>query len=154
MIARSTLAQWVGQTGVQLQPSVDALPESVLTEVVIHADETLVQMLAPGEKKLTARMFGPIAPRRFRRSGPWSTTSVQAVPVSMCVTFSAFGMASWYAAILQATKPVLRKAPKICCMAHARREFSICTWRAKISRPNRSFARLAACTKLNTKRGT
>lgn len=51
MIARSTLAQWVGQTGVQLQPLVDALREAVLAEGVIHADETPVQMLAQGEKK-------------------------------------------------------------------------------------------------------
>lgn len=48
---RSTLAQWVGQTGVQLQPLVDALREAVLAEGVIHADETSVQTLAPGEKK-------------------------------------------------------------------------------------------------------
>src|SRR3546814_21177820 len=51
MIARSTLAQWVEQTGVQLQPLVDALREAVLAEGVIHADATPVQMLAPGEKK-------------------------------------------------------------------------------------------------------
>ena len=50
-IARSTLAQWVGHTGVQLQPLVDALREAVLAQGVIHADETPVQMLAPGEKK-------------------------------------------------------------------------------------------------------
>ncbi|EPZ6086164.1 IS66 family transposase [Pseudomonas aeruginosa] len=50
-IARSTLAQWVGQTGVRLQPLVDALREAVLKQGVIHADETPVQMLAPGEKK-------------------------------------------------------------------------------------------------------
>jgi len=50
-IARSTLAQWVGQTGVRLQPLVDALREAVLNQGVIHADETPVQMLAPGEKK-------------------------------------------------------------------------------------------------------
>jgi transposase len=50
-IARSTLAQWVGQTGVQLQPLVDALRDAVLAEGIIHADETPVQMLAPGEKK-------------------------------------------------------------------------------------------------------
>ena len=50
-IARSTLAQWVGQTGVQLQPLVDALRETVLAQGVIHADETPVQMLAPGERK-------------------------------------------------------------------------------------------------------
>lgn len=50
-IARSTLTQWVGQTGVRLQPLVDALREAVLSQSVIHADETPVQMLAPGEKK-------------------------------------------------------------------------------------------------------
>lgn len=50
-IARSTLAQWVGQTGVRLQPLVDALREAVLSQRVVHADETPVQMLAPGEKK-------------------------------------------------------------------------------------------------------
>ncbi|MGY2222439.1 IS66 family transposase [Pseudomonas gingeri] len=50
-IPRSTLAQWLGQTGVQLQPLVDALREAVLAQRVVHADETPVQMLAPGEKK-------------------------------------------------------------------------------------------------------
>ena len=50
-IPRSTLAQWVGQTGVQLQPLVDALREVVLAQRVVHADETPVKMLAPGEKK-------------------------------------------------------------------------------------------------------
>jgi len=50
-IPRSTLAQWVGVTGVQLQPLVDALREVVLGQEVIHADETPVQMLMPGTKK-------------------------------------------------------------------------------------------------------
>lgn len=50
-IPRSTLAQWVGQTGVQLQPLVDPLREAVLAQRVVYADETPVQMLAPGEKK-------------------------------------------------------------------------------------------------------
>jgi transposase len=50
-IARSTLAQWVGQTGVQLQPLVDTLREAILAQRVVHADETPVQTLAPREKK-------------------------------------------------------------------------------------------------------
>ncbi len=50
-IPRSTLAQWVGVTGVQLQPVVDALRDVVLGQSVVHADETPVQMLAPGSKK-------------------------------------------------------------------------------------------------------
>jgi transposase len=50
-ISRSTLAQWVGVTGVQLQPLVYALRDVVLRQQVIRADETPVQMLAPGSKK-------------------------------------------------------------------------------------------------------
>ena len=51
-IARSTLAQWVGNCDVQLQPLVDALREAVLTYGVVHADETPLQMLTPGAKKI------------------------------------------------------------------------------------------------------
>ncbi|GAB0080262.1 hypothetical protein TOC8171_56830 [Pseudomonas syringae] len=55
-IARSTLAQWVGNCGVQLQPLVDALREAVLTHDVVHADEKPVQMLTPGAKKNSSRL--------------------------------------------------------------------------------------------------
>lgn len=37
-IPRSTLAQWVGVTGAQLQPLVDALRDVVLGQQVVHAD--------------------------------------------------------------------------------------------------------------------
>ena len=50
-IPRSTLAQWVGVTGVQLQPLVDALRDVVIGQPVVHADETPVQKLTPGSKK-------------------------------------------------------------------------------------------------------
>jgi transposase len=50
-IPRSTLAQWVGQCGVQLQPLADALREALLRQAVLHADETPVAMLAPGKGK-------------------------------------------------------------------------------------------------------
>jgi hypothetical protein len=50
-IPRSTLAQWVGACGVQLQPLVDALKHEVLKHSVLHADETPVAMLKPGNKK-------------------------------------------------------------------------------------------------------
>lgn len=50
-IPRSTLAQWVGQCGVQLQPLVDALRELMLARPVLHADETPVSMLDPGKGK-------------------------------------------------------------------------------------------------------
>ena len=47
-LPRSTLAQWVGQCGVQLQPLVDALRAELLRHSVLHADETPVAMLRPG----------------------------------------------------------------------------------------------------------
>jgi len=50
-IARSTLAQWVGECGVQLQPLVDALAAQMLRHDVLHADETPVAMLKPGDGK-------------------------------------------------------------------------------------------------------
>ncbi|HZF80341.1 MAG TPA: IS66 family transposase [Rubrivivax sp.] len=50
-IARSTLAQWVGECGAQLQPLVDALTAELLTHNVLHADETPVAMLKPGHGK-------------------------------------------------------------------------------------------------------
>jgi len=50
-IPRSTLAQWVGTCGVQLQPLVDALRAALLGRPVLHADETPVAMLVPGKGK-------------------------------------------------------------------------------------------------------
>lgn len=50
-IARSTLAQWVGMCGVQLQPLADALRQALLAREVLHADETPVAMLSPGKGK-------------------------------------------------------------------------------------------------------
>jgi transposase len=50
-IPRSTLAQWVGSAGVQLQPLVAAMRDDLLRRRVLHADETPVAMLDPGAGK-------------------------------------------------------------------------------------------------------
>jgi transposase len=50
-IPRSTLGQWVGTCGLQLQPLVDALRDELLKHAVLHADETPVAMLKPGKGK-------------------------------------------------------------------------------------------------------
>jgi transposase len=47
LIARSTLAQWVGECGAQLQPLVQALADELRRHLVLHADETPVAMLKP-----------------------------------------------------------------------------------------------------------
>ena len=50
-IPRSTLAQWVGKSGVALQPLANALREALIRQSTLHADETPVPMLSPGKKK-------------------------------------------------------------------------------------------------------
>lgn len=55
-LARSTLADWTGATGVALMPLVDAMKADLLQRPVIHADETPVALLDPGAGK-TARAY-------------------------------------------------------------------------------------------------
>ena len=50
-LARSTMAQWVGAVGLQLMPLVEAMRERLLSRPVLHADETPVSMLVPGQGK-------------------------------------------------------------------------------------------------------
>ena len=50
-IPRSSMAQWVGICGLRLAPLAEALREYILTQDVIHADETPVSLLAPGRGK-------------------------------------------------------------------------------------------------------
>jgi transposase len=64
-IPRSTLGAWVGVCGVQLQPLVDALKNTVLGHTVVHADETPVAMLAPGKKKTHRAYLWAYAPGAF-----------------------------------------------------------------------------------------
>jgi transposase len=50
-LPRSTLAQWVGECGVRLAPLIEALQAALRTRAVLHADETPVAMLKPGNGK-------------------------------------------------------------------------------------------------------
>lgn len=50
-IARSSMAQWIGICGVRLAPLAAALKQFILGHAVVHADETPVQLLAPGRGK-------------------------------------------------------------------------------------------------------
>jgi transposase len=50
-IARSSMASWVGQCGVQLEPLAQALRQHLIGQTVLHADETPIKLLAPGSGK-------------------------------------------------------------------------------------------------------
>ncbi len=109
-IPRSTLAQWVGMTGEQLQPLVDALRDVVIGQQVVHADETPVQMLSPGSKRTTALMFER-TPSASSAKQPLSfMTSAPVVPVNMLVTSCKAGKESWFATILPVIRPASNSA--------------------------------------------
>jgi transposase-like protein len=50
-LAQSTLGDWVGRTGCHLTPLWEALKTRLLSQSIIHVDETPVQQLAPGNGK-------------------------------------------------------------------------------------------------------
>ena len=50
-IARSSMASWIGTCGVRLEPLVQALREYLLSQSVLHGDETPIKLLAPGTGK-------------------------------------------------------------------------------------------------------
>lgn len=57
-LERSTLADWVGQCSTLLRPLVEALNRYVLAAAKVHADDTPVPVLAPGEGKTrTGRLW-------------------------------------------------------------------------------------------------
>jgi transposase len=64
-IPRSTLGAWVGACGVQLQPLVDALKDAILGHQVLHADETPVAMLKPGNGKTHRAYLWAYSPGAF-----------------------------------------------------------------------------------------
>jgi transposase len=81
-ITRSTLAQWVGQLGVSLQPLVDRLAELLRQGKILNADETPVQQLGPGKGKTKRAYMWPTAATTWRmplESSCSTTKSVAAV---------------------------------------------------------------------------
>jgi transposase len=50
-IARSSMASWIGQAALQLEPLAAALKDYVLGRAVLHGDETPIKLLDPGAGK-------------------------------------------------------------------------------------------------------
>lgn len=64
-LSRSTLADWVGQCAVLLEPLVAALERHVVAGPVLHADDTTVPVLAPGTGKTkTGRLWAYVRDER------------------------------------------------------------------------------------------
>ena len=124
-IPRSTLAQWVGRCGVQLQPLVEALKAEVLQQCVLHADETPVPMLKPGTGKTHRAYLWAYAPGVFGH--------LQAVVYDFCESRAGMHarefLGDWhgtlvcddYAGYKEGFKP--GRIIEAGCLAHARRKF-------------------------------
>jgi transposase len=123
-IPRSTLAQWVGICGVRLQPLVDALKAEIFKHAVLHADETPVAMLKPGNKKTHKAYLWAYAPGAFEdlkavvydfcesRAGEHARTFLGQWKGSLVCDDYAGYKAGFVSGITEAG-----------CMAHSRRKF-------------------------------
>lgn len=128
-IPRSTLAQWVGTCGVRLQPLVDALKTEILRHRVLHADETPVAMLKPGEGKTHRAYLWAYAPGAFE--------SIKAVVYDFCESrsgeharrFLGHGTdKAWKGSLtcddFSGYKALIASGvTEVGCLAHARRKF-------------------------------
>ena len=63
------LKLWVGNCGVQLQPLVDALRDAVLTQGVVHADETPVKNIGVWCEEILSRSRLGLCHQSVLRSG-------------------------------------------------------------------------------------
>jgi len=123
-LPRSTLGAWVGQCGVQLQPLVDALRQEVLSCPVLHADETPVAMLKPGNKKTHRAYLWAYAPGAFE--------DMKAVVYDFCESRAgeharAF-LGDWKGALVcddfaGYKQSFILGVTEAGCMAHSRRKF-------------------------------
>lgn len=64
-IPRSTLCEWTGRVGFALMPLVQALKEEIFKYGGLHADETPVAMLSPGDGKTHRSYIWAYAPGQY-----------------------------------------------------------------------------------------
>jgi transposase len=123
-IPRSTLGSWVGSCGVQLQPLVDALKADILSHRVVHADETPVQMLKPGNGKTHRAYLWAYAAGAFEET--------RAVVYDFCESrageHAKVFLGDWRGSLVcddfSGYKQLLTQGiTEVGCLAHARRKF-------------------------------
>jgi hypothetical protein len=128
-LERSTLADWVGQSSQLLRPLINALGHHVMSGHKVHADDTPIGVLAPGNGKTkTARLWTYV--RDDRSAGDSTPAAVWFAyspdrkgqhPRAHLKSFSGILQADGYAGFAQlyATGTIQEAA----CWAHARRKF-------------------------------
>lgn len=121
-LSRSTLADWIGAIGVALAPLTAALRAELLTQPVLHADETPVAQLDPGAGKT-------------KRAYLFAYRSATAVPIVLFDYCPSRGgkhaqafLGDWRGALMvddfSGYKALFAKGiTELGCWAHARRKF-------------------------------
>ena len=134
---RSTMAEWVGKTTTLLTPLAEAIARHVKRGEAIHADDTPVKLLSPGDKKTkTARVWTYVRDERpWNGADPpaaWSEFSIdrkKQPPVGHLDRYQGWVHADDYAGFkdifdsLKAKKLGATPAQEMACMAHVRRKF-------------------------------
>ena len=128
-LSRSTLTDWVGQSTALLEPLADAIRRHVLNGQAIFADDTPVNMLAPGNGKTkTARLWAYVRDER-----PWAGDGQLASwyqftpdrkgerPNKHLAQYEGFMHADGYAGFNDLYRS--GKITEVACMAHIRRKF-------------------------------
>ena len=136
-IERATLADWVGHVAWWVAPLAEMIRTHVMAAPVIHADDTPIAVLAPGNGKTrTGRIWtyvvderpwqGPRAPAAYYRFSPdrkGERPRDHLAGFGGVIQADAFG---GYEALIRSSQRPGSSAPRIthaACMAHARRKF-------------------------------
>lgn len=130
-LAPSTLGDWVGRTGFHLTPLWEALKTRLLSQSIIHVDETPVQQLSPGKGKThtsylwayRSNTLDPAPPiivfdYQTSRHGRHARNFLGAWRGSLCVDDYA-GYDKLFKTDADGAIPRI----EVGCMAHARRKF-------------------------------
>jgi transposase len=146
---RSTLADWVGQCARLLRPLVDAVGAHVMAADRVHADDTTVPVLAPGNGKTrTGRLwcyvrddhpFGGKAPKAVLYC--YSPDRKGEHPKAHLAGFKGILQADGYAGYAGLYQQGVTEAA---CMAHVRRKFFDIHAETKSPQSNEALQRIAA----------
>jgi transposase len=124
-LSRSTLADWVGRTGVALEPLWLRLAELLRQGTVLHADETPVQQLDPGKERPSGPISGRIAAMPWQAILPIVVFDYQPGRGGKYV---AEFLGDWQGALMvdefAGYQALFRgEVIELACLAHARRKF-------------------------------
>jgi transposase len=128
-LASSTMSGWVGGAAVAIEPLVDALAKDLMTSAYLHADDTPIDVLAPGNGKTKTAYFWVYArdERIFGGDRPpavlfhYAINKTAAQPLEHLKTFSGVLHVDGYTGFNRVFETG-RVRPQA-CWAHSRRDF-------------------------------